>query len=146
MQTSTQKKGGMTKMYPQLSTPSTNWPGTFSGGQQLPVYKKPLSRWLSNEDIEVQAIVHGTVNSPWQELSFTFEGEGASALKRTIGCTIVWAIPDEGIDEALTKLADIYSFTIESASLRLAPPPPETRKGHGRIMASSERPELVITE
>lgn len=105
-----------------------------------------MSRWLSNEDIEVQAVVHGTVNSPWQELSFTFEGEGTSALKRSIGCTIVWAIPDEGIDEALTKLADIYSFTIETARLRLSSPRPETRKGHGRIMTGTERPELVITE
>jgi len=75
-----------------------------------------------------------------------FGGRGASALKRSIGCSIVWSIPDEGIDEALTKLVDIYSFIIESAGLRLAPPPSETRRGRGRIMDGSERPELVITE
>lgn len=106
-----------------------------------------MSRWLSIEDIDaVQAVVQGTVNSPWQELSFTFTGEGVNALKRSIGCSIIWAIPDEGIDEALNNLVNIYSFAIESASLRLAPPPSEIRGGRGKVIASSERPDLVITE
>ena len=73
------------------------------------------------------------------------EGRGESAVKRLIGCWIVVSMPEEGLDEALTSLKDIFEFSYEDT--RLALPEAATRRSlTGRATISSRRPDLVVSE
>ena len=64
-------------------------------------------------------------------------------MKKFLGYRIVEAMPDEGIDEALIALRDIAVFHYERAH-RILPLPAEPRRHTGRIIGTSERPDLDI--
>ncbi len=104
----------------------------------------PFGLWISPEQVEQgEAFFYGTVNSAGQEISFWIEGGGGDALKRLIGCAILGIMPEEGIDEALTSLKDILDFR---TSYRMLPGAVESRQTTGRIVSTSQRPDLVIPE
>lgn len=85
------------------------------------------------------------MNSPGQELQFLAEMLGENAVKRLMGCVIMVTMPEEGVEEALSTLRDIYEFTVQASSLAL-PPPVRQQRVTGIVVAKSQRPELVISE
>jgi hypothetical protein len=93
----------------------------------------------------VQAEFQGTVNTADCGLSFTFGGEGADALLRLIGCVIITLMPEEGLEETLTSLKEIFEFHVESAHYKPLLPV-TSRRGIGNIVSTSGRPDLVISE
>lgn len=93
----------------------------------------------------VQTEFQGTVNTAGQGLSFKFEGEGGEALLRLLGCVIVTMMPEEGLEEALTSLKDIFEFHVESAHYESLPTV-TSRRGIGNVVNTSMRPDLVISE
>ena len=88
---------------------------------------------------------YATVNTPGQELSFWIQDEGQDSLKRLLGCLLISYMPSGSIDEALTNLKEIWAYHIERARYRL-PEPEVSRRGTGKIVKLSERPDLVISE
>ena len=86
-----------------------------------------------------------TVNSTGDEFRFEVGGEGGDAMKRVLGCTIMAAMPEKSIEEALTSLINIFEDSFEPVFYAL-PQPPRTYRSTGRIVHTSERPELVIGE
>ena len=93
----------------------------------------------------VYAVFRGTVNSAGQEFTFWFERGGEHNLKRVIGCAILAALPDEGVEEALNSLRGVFQFHYENLFL-LTPPKAMPRRLLGTIVTTSERPDLVISE
>lgn len=75
---------------------------------------------------------------------WTEEGE-ERAVKELLGYAMIFYMPEEGIDEALTSLRDIFEFSCESRRGAL-PPPAVSRRHMGRIVGTSHRPDLVISE
>lgn len=89
--------------------------------------------------------MQGTVNSPGQEFRFWAESLGENAVKRAMGCVIMFAMPEEGVEEAISTLRDIYQFSTEATALAL-PAPTRRQRLPGKVVAKSERPALVISE
>lgn len=109
----------------------------------------PLSHSRFSDDpapVEsVYAVFSGTVNSPGQELSFWIEAGGEDALRRLVGCAILVAIPEEGMEEALTSLRDILDFHYERQYV-LPPAGVTTQRRAGSIARTAKRPDLAISE
>ena len=93
----------------------------------------------------VHATFQGTVNSTREEITFLAEAAGENAIKRIFSCVIISAMPETGVDEALTTLKDIYEFNSENTRAAL---PRHTMHSSiaGRVTSTSERPQLVISE
>ena len=89
---------------------------------------------------------HGaTVDSAGEELiSLWAEGRGENAVKRVLGCAIMYSLPEESVNEALFSLRDIWEFY--QTTQRMLPPPVATRRYVGKIVGISQRPDLVIEE
>ena len=92
-----------------------------------------------------RAVIYTTVTSPGQEVSLWTERVGNDAVKRVIGCAMIFAMPEEGINEALASLRDILEFSYE-ATHGMLPPPVAVRRSMGRIVGTTRRPDLVISE
>ena len=135
-------------MLPEYWPSSTNLPDTSSDGLLLTNLKKLLAQWrLANEADPSRAsliLLGATVNSAGQEVSLLWTEEGENATKRWIGCAMMCRMPDEGVDEALVSLRDIWEF--HETTHRMLPRPVETRRYVGRIVGTSQRPDLVISE
>lgn len=91
------------------------------------------------------AFFHATVNSAGQEIAFWFEGREEDILKRLIGCAMIAIMPEEGVEEALLSLRDIWDFRTQT-SYQMLPGPLQTQRSTGRVVRTSQRPELVIPE
>ncbi len=81
--------------------------------------------------------------------SFNWQSDGTrsgwATPKRLFARTILLQLPEEGLDEAIEALSDIYSYYDEM--LQLEPPePPVTLTSKGRVVETAERPDLIITE
>lgn len=85
------------------------------------------------------------MTSPGQELFLRYEGWGDKAVKRLIGCAIIINMPEEGLEEAVSALRDMYEFNKQATALAL-PPPTRRQPVSGGVVVKSERPELVISE
>jgi hypothetical protein len=47
--------------------------------------------------------------SDGRPIMFSADDVGHDAIKRTIGCLLLWSTPTEGLDEAVESLSDIWS-------------------------------------
>ena len=47
--------------------------------------------------------------SDGRPILFSADDGGSDALKRTIGCLLLWSTPTEGLDEAVESLGDVFS-------------------------------------
>ena len=106
-------------------------PGSFL--EETGLYEEPF------------AVFHATVNFADEEISIWAGRGGDDVIKRLFGCAVLFAMPEEGVNEALTSLKDIAVFHYETARGML-PPPPITHRHTGRIVGRSERPDLFISE
>lgn len=85
-----------------------------------------------------------TVDSAGEELlSLWAEGRGERAVKRVLGCAIMYSLPEESLNEALFSLRDIWEFY---AAHRIPSPSVIARRHVAKILESSRRPDLVIEE
>jgi len=97
------------------------------------------------EPLFQRAVFHTTVISAGDELSFGIERAGEDAVRRYLGCAVLFAMPDEGVEEAFHSLIDIFAYNTER--LQLIPPREViAHRTPGRIAGSSTRPELQIEE
>ena len=83
----------------------------------------------------------GTVTS----FSFAAEGEALDVLRRFIGCLLMMAMPEPGLEEALGSLEDVFESSWRM-TYGLLPHPATTRRWAGRLVGVSDRPDLVISE
>ncbi len=88
---------------------------------------------------------HSTEDSVRHKISFLSEGEGEDILRRFIGHLILANMPEEGIDETLTTLKDIFEFNVEKINYQL-PEPFVVRSGSGKVVSVSKAPDLIIEE
>ncbi len=86
----------------------------------------------------------GTVNSPWQELTFRIEGDDSNTLKRWLGCAIMAHMPEDALDVTLETLKDIFVFNLENAQLTL--PQSISRYSNSRFVSKAERPEFTLVD
>ena len=84
----------------------------------------------------------GTVTSAF---SLAVEGDGLSVLRRFIGCVMMMTMPEPGLEEALSSVQDVFETTWRMTHGPL-PHPAITRRGIGRVISVSDRPNLVISE
>lgn len=89
-------------------------------------------------------VIHATHHDTVDSLIFSIEEDDEDALKR-IGCYMIMAMPQEGLDEALSLLKDILKFHQESYLYSLPEPPVAYRRKAGAVKKST-RPDLVISE
>jgi hypothetical protein len=95
-------------------------------------------------EIEGCSLFFSTVNSAGDELSFRIEGE-ENSVKRLLGCVMIAAMPEEGVEEALQSLKDILEFWQHPAQ-RMLPSPPTIHYMTAKVLSISERPDLVLSE
>ena len=71
------------------------------------------------------------------------EMRGETCVERFLGCLIVGMMPDEGLEEALVSLAEMWRFYIEAINIR-----PATRQlpeaVDAAVVEHGKRRELVI--
>jgi hypothetical protein len=68
----------------------------------------------------------------------------AYRLKRMMGFALMFAMPSDGLDEALSSLEEIIQFRLER--LQTLALPAQVRRSVGKRMSSGPSPELVIAE
>ena len=90
-----------------------------------------------------RAVFHTTVSSAGEELSFWIERVGDDAVKRHLGCAVMFAMPEGGVDEAFRALVDILAYNTERLQL-MAAPDMISQRTRGKVVRSSTRPELEI--
>ncbi len=89
------------------------------------------------------AVFRTTVTDSDRELTFAIERGGVDTIKRYLGCAIMFALPDEGVDEAFESLKSVWENNCDLLGL----PPARNmvaRRRSGKIVGSSVRPELEI--
>jgi hypothetical protein len=101
---------------------------------------------LQGPSEEWRTVIYGTANSLGQEMSFRFAAGGESALRRLVGCAILSALPDEGIDEALRTLRDIYEFRLIDSMRSIRRLAPASSTIRSAVVRRVERPNMVIPE
>jgi hypothetical protein len=87
----------------------------------------------------------GTVDSPRRAFRFWSQGQGDTALKQLLACMIINLIPEEGVDEALEYLGDLFEFHQEEYRYRL-PEPQVVRQSTGKVASISQRPDMILSE
>lgn len=100
-------------------------------------------QWWDAEEPSV--VFQGTVDTPSRGAGFSMEGVGEEAVRRWFGCLVMAAMPDAGVDEALSYLRDAYVFHCESLDYALPEPHPRDETP-GMVLSPEERPGLVISE
>lgn len=91
-------------------------------------------------------MVHATENSVGGEVSLFTEGYyWEETLKRLAGFVLVAGMPENGLEEALYSLKEIYEFSKENVRYQI-PEPTVVRTGIGTVATVSEAPDLVIQE
>jgi hypothetical protein len=80
-----------------------------------------------------------------QELAFATATQGGADFKRMISCWIVAALPDDGVDEALGSLGDIFEFHYRRGQIA-GPPVMRTVYREDRVTGKSIRPGIELQE
>ena len=131
---------------------STALVATSSGGQLPKDYamfwgQENLHQGIDDREksAKFHFYVHSTVNSPSQEIQFLAEGYWRDIFKRLVGLTLVALMPEEGLDEVLTSLKDIYEFNVDNVRYRRLELPIMTM-GVGTVSSLSESPDLIISD
>ena len=126
-------------------TGSTEWQDNSLDGQSP---KNFITQWcheLSNPDIEngeftIYSLAElGTA----YQIEISMAGSSPAMLWRYLSCIVIGSMPDEGLEEALFSLRDIwefYSHKLEPNPIALAP-----RAINATIVGKKKRPDLVIT-
>ncbi len=127
-------------------TNSIEWQEGCSGGQSPEDSITQWSHELSDPDIESsESIVHSLVEpGTAYEVTISMTGNDPAMLGRYLGCVMIGFMPDEGLEEALFSLRDMfefYSHKPEPRPARLAPKAIEAT-----IADKRKRPDLVLTE
>jgi hypothetical protein len=136
-----------------LTMPSASWEPfesfleTSSGGPSRPASSKLSTRSPFNSDIadrrtELRATFEGSVTSVGKSFAFRSDGGGEDALKRTLGCIIIAALPSEGLEEAWESLTHLWHFHTYRPPLAIVPP----RRALGRVTSQATRPPLDVSE
>lgn len=102
-----------------------------------------LSTLIEFEPLWPRVVFNTTVKSVGEEVSFWIEHEGDDAVKRYLGCVIISAMPEDGVNEALQSLLDIFAFNTQRLQL---PPSQEIveYRAQGKVVGKSARPDLQI--
>jgi hypothetical protein len=80
-----------------------------------------------------------------QELSFWFKASGQVAAKRVIGFRLLCAMPEEGIEEVIKTMKEVYEFY--SYPLGIVQLPEKGRAvGTGAFTVITERPDFGFEE
>ena len=119
---------------------------TSSGGPLRLPFERPsdLKHWIDEIGDASVALV-GTFGTSEETYTFWIEDEGETAVKRLLSSLIVQNMPETGLDEAFNSLVDIYEFHFENMQA-LLPEPDEVGTSAGKVIAVSDRPELLISE
>ena len=129
----------------------TDLQGTSSGGPLHQDLERRLDLPTSTSPIEpteqLTFSIQGTVSSPIRGITFTAHGEEdqGTAFQRIVSCLLISLMPDDGIEESLSTLKDIFRFQLENIQYRLLEQP-TIYKSSGKVVKMSEREELVIAE
>jgi hypothetical protein len=86
-----------------------------------------------------------TVNAAGQEFAVWAIGDSEIAIKRMISCAIIALMPEEGMDEVVQSLKDIFEFRV-LATQQMLPQQTIGRPIEGKIVRALHRPDLVIPE
>lgn len=127
--------------------PSTGSREGFSDGQSL---RNSIGPWslapynsLATINCGSHTYIYGSGESETTyEVALTLEMEGETALQRFLGCILIAVIPDEGLEEALLSLREMWEFYTREPSarpMRLAPKAIDATIGDKK-----KRPNLVI--
>lgn len=92
----------------------------------------------------MRARFNATVNSPGEQISFWLDADDETALKKFVGCLIISAMPEEGLNEALTSLKDVWDFHIYTPPKAL--PDRSRQVAAGRVVRTRKRPDLFLGE
>lgn len=65
-------------------------------------------------------------------------------LKRLMGCALIFAMPSDGLDEAINSLSEISQFERQRPPTLSLPAP--VLRNVGKIVSTGPSPELVIAE
>jgi hypothetical protein len=76
-----------------------------------------------------------------REVSFFSTCDGEEAILRTAGCFLIWAIPPQGLEEAVESLRDVWTHY---ARRQIASPTPTARAIVGRKGETVPRSKLSI--
>lgn len=79
-------------------------------------------------------------------LSFDTAAQGLSAVKRTLGCLILTALPETGVDEALQSLQDIWVYHSQYAPAPALPLHTPPQVGSAFVARQTERPPLSLSD
>ena len=127
-------------------TNSIEWQEDSSGGQSPKNYIKQWSHELSDPDIESgESTIHslfepGTVYA----IEINVAGSNRAMLGRILGFVMISIMPDEGLEEALFSLRDMFEFYSHKPTPRLARLAPKAIDAS--IGDKKKRPDLVLTE
>ena len=90
-------------------------------------------------------VARATVDTSYQEVSFSAEGRREDILKRLIGWALVFRMPEDGLAETLSSLKDIFEFYMERTRYQL-PEPPVVRTGNATVVGVSRYPDAVVAD
>lgn len=90
----------------------------------------------SPEDVEA-FVTEGT--------AFWIEGDSRVAQQRRVGCWMMCVMPQHGLDEALTWLAEAYEFYV-TAPDQLLLGAPNTKLKSGEYLPKKERAPLAMED
>jgi len=105
------------------------------------------SRELSDPERESASHIyfHGSIQpETTYEITINIEGTTESVFGRCLGCIMIGFMPDEGLEEALFSLRDMfefYSHKPEPRPARLTRAPIDAT-----IVNRRKRPDLILTE
>jgi len=89
-------------------------------------------------------VSYGTANAAGAELSIWTREADDGLLRRALGCWLMCMMPSEGIDEALSALAEVLEFNLPQRPSKALPG--RVRVGSGRTVAIGSRPSLVLED
>ena len=106
-----------------------------------PYDQSPWSDLLCLSD-DLTGSVYAAANSG-TTMSFMARGHASDFERRRFGWLLLSLMPEDGLDEALTSLAEILAFRLAPRQPAL---PPAVYERPARVATSEVRPNLVIAE
>jgi len=102
-------------------------------------------RWGNVAFDDVTATFSGEVSVQGEQTTtFSADAQGYKAVVRAVGCFLIASMPDDGLEEAIENLSDVYQYWREQSTL----PSPESRTKvlAGVVESKSERPSILISD
>lgn len=117
-----------------------------SGGQ---LKKNSITLWgpgtfeYYGEDINAVQFYGSIEPKTTYGVTITVGGHGEHALERFLGCILIGVMPDEGLEEALFSLHDMFEFYQREREPHRAALEPKTVDG--TLGNKKKRPDLILT-